>query len=171
MSTSTVGYKDWMDQGGVGFDNWMAQRAKNDSGQYLQTAPNKYTSTTPVAGGVVPVAGNVGAGGVYNADGTISDAYFNTADQSFNVLQPGGLASKTAGEQGWFDTAEGGSMFANTAAGVGNLMGAYAAWQGIGAAKDTLNFQKRQYADQKRAYDDSQARKAGLAERFQSLGK
>ncbi len=48
------------------------------------------------------------------------------------------LGAKTAG----------GSKFSNAAAGLGSLYGMYAAHQGIGAAKDALNFQKQQYADQ-----------------------
>ena len=162
------------------------QRPMNSSGQsltntqstqYMQPT-NTYTQITPVAGGVVPVAGNVGSGGlaatVLNAEqaAAIPGA---VAGQSYTDAQLNGLgnaqAANTGSGQGWLDTAAGGSKFANTAAGVGSLMGAYAAYKGIGAAKDTLNFQKQQYADQKRAYDDSQARKAGLAERFQSLGK
>ena len=43
----------------------------------------------------------------------------------------------------------GGSNFSSAAAGLGSLYGIYAAHQGIGAAKDALNFQKQQYADQK----------------------
>ena len=42
----------------------------------------------------------------------------------------------------------GGSNFSSAAAGLGSLYGMYAAHQGIGAAKDALNFQKQQYADQ-----------------------
>ena len=168
------------------FKAFAEQRPMNSSGQsltntqstqYMQPT-NMYTQITPVAGGVVPVAGNIGAGGlastVLNADqaAAIPGA---VAGQAYTDAQLNGLgnaqAASTSTDPGWFGSQEGGSTFANTAAGVGSLMGAYAAWQGIGAAKDTLKFQKQQYADQKGAYDASQARKAGLAERFQSLGK
>ena len=63
-------------------------------------------------------------------------------------------SNSTSGESGgmfddWTKTGAGGSKFSNVASGLGSLYGMYAAHQGVGAAKDALNFQKEQYADQK----------------------
>jgi hypothetical protein len=66
-----------------------------------------------------------------------------------SLLGSNGANSESGGMfDDWTKTGVGGSKFSNVAAGLGSLAGMYFGYKGIGAAKDALNFQKQQYADQ-----------------------
>lgn len=108
---------------------------------------------------------NFAEGGVNEALGTGGSELYNyygdgqalnlssTIGQGETGLNSLLSSNSTNGESGgmfddWTKTGAGGSKFSNVAAGLGSLYGMYAAHEGVGAAKDALNFQKQQYADQ-----------------------
>lgn len=98
--------------------------------------------------------------GATNAAGSWDDINMDNFDSSYEAgmnaykTAPTGTGTDTGGGFGgiaddWLGAkTAGGSKFSNLAAGLGSVYGMYAAHQGIGAAKDALNFQKQQYADQ-----------------------
>lgn len=138
------------------------------------TAASNYTGTrwgntanTPAV--QTGYSSNVLSGtGATNAAGSWDNINMDNFDSSFDAGMAGmtpATATVPPAEAGFFSGMDlnpfdkdgalstdvkgaGGSNFSSAAAGLGSLYGIYAAHQGIGAAKDALNFQKQQYADQ-----------------------
>jgi len=77
------------------------------------------------------------------------DSSFDAGMNAYKTAPVGGTPAESGGMfDDWTKTGVGGSKFSNVAAGLGSLAGMYFGYKGIGAAKDALNFQKQQYADQ-----------------------
>lgn len=135
---------NWNTQDYIGVDGGKMRISYDDQGNY--TTEN--FDTGDLSGY------DVGSGTNYVAGGN-GDIYGTTVNG----------ATGTSSDPGFFGAQAGGSTFANTAAGIGSLMSAFASWKGIGAAKDALNFEKQKYGDLKalQAKSDTNKEKFGLA--------
>ena len=124
-------------------------------------AANNYTGTqwnntntpavqTGYSSNILSGTGATNAAGSWDAINTDNfDSSFDAGMNEYKTAPIGGIPTESGGMfDDWTKTGAGGSKFSNAAAGLGSLYGIYAAHQGIGAAKDALNFQKQQYADQ-----------------------
>ena len=123
-------------------DNWSTQDYMGVDGGKMRVSYDNMGNYTTENFDTGDLSGyDVGSQTNYAA-GNSGDAYAITRD--------GGATGESSGLGGIFDVkGAGGSVFSNTASGLGSLAGMYYGYKGIGAAKDALNFQKEQYADQK----------------------
>jgi hypothetical protein len=149
------------------FNTWQTNRARNASGQLTDPmySGNTSVASTSIPAASVPAIPTAQSGGItFDPNYMTNQGNVSTGLATSSVLKP--EVSTEGNSWNFFKGKEGGSDFANTAAGLGSLANVYFGYQGMKNAKDALNLQKEQYNYLKDREAKHDTAKAGLAERF-----